>query len=390
MSTVENELALAKRFHALVSSNEDRRPALARRNILPTVVRFLRSTDRELRYTALDSIALLGKHPANHELLASNSVLEAYVRDIQGDTALDDPEINTLANALLQQLFTPHAGSSVHRVGSFGQETEEYHVKSISGSMRRKPSPPSGLKPDLESDEPVPLAPREGVTSLTRALSPASVLGPANRDVSGAGLDCAHMVTFDVPRLYPRTSTETLEHVLRTTKGVISYHLHPTQHQMRVYMICKPPILQQALQQQAGLDTTIIQDELILMGANAKASSTPRPGHHLGTASCQSDAAVSTKSVGCTTPQPSGASRLQTLAEDPTATRRASYWSLTRLFALQFLQTVWVYCSPSMSTIEARVAWQREALAQNQEMDTNGGASGRLAERLGKMVARLW
>lgn len=489
MTTIENELSVAKRFHALVSVY-DRRPAMARRNILPILIRFTRSTDRELRYIAVDCILLLAQHPQSCAALRKYALLQSSMNDLLKDTDLDDPELYSLVSIVLQQLaappvpgetppdsrmsslsmaegdsmpstspeaspqrpfavsgepFTPENSPDVvinddlHRwagglLSGAGPATGGAPPASMAGAgplgaavSRRLPPPIHALQQQAEHH---PRPPghedaEENVGSGTRhppslqyptALAHGGGRAPSENSLfypntkrDGAGLDSPHMVTFFVPHLYPRTNTAILEHVLQTVKGVISYHLYPAQHQIRVYMICKPQLVQQALEQQTALRSTILQDELLLMDTSCAPSTMhhhhgpPRRGRWGRGGSIASSLVAKAeflrrkvkggeKLVAPDSPHSvlaSSSSGVRLLL-DPTETRQASWFHLARVFIWELLLTVRVYASRSKSTIEARVQWQRECVALEQEVDNIGGAASKYGEWWGKIIARMW
>lgn len=489
MTTIENELSVAKRFHALVSIY-DRRPAMARRNILPILIRFTRSIDRELRFIAVDCILLLTKHPQSCAALRKYAVLQSAMEDLLKDTDLDDPELYTLVSLVLQQLaappisdatppdsrlsslsmpegdstlsaspeptpdrpfalssgaFTPENSPDVvinddlHRwagglASAAGPDTGSGLPASMAGAgplgaavACRLPPPIHALQQQAENhprppgheeaEENVGLGTRRGpltdcptsIADVARHPPSESSLFYQNTKRDGAGLDSPHMVTFYVPHLYPRTNTAILEHLLQTIKGVISYHLYPAQHQIRVYMICKPQLVQQALEQQTALRSTILQDELLLLDTSCAPSSMkfhrgpPGRGRWGKQGTIASSLAAKAeflrrkvkggeKLVTPDSPHSvlaSSSSGVRLLL-DPTETRQASWFHLARTFILELLLTVRVYASTSRSTIEARVQWQRDCLALEQEVDNIGGASTKHGEWWGKIIARMW
>lgn len=498
MTTIENELSVAKRFHALVSVY-DRRPAMARRNILPILIRFTRSTDRELRYIAIDCILLLSQHPQSAAALLKYPVLEATLKDLLRDTEMDDPELHNLISIVLHQLASPPVAAPASRLSSLssagdvlssnvsspepspqnpvfssnedmaspdgspwiasaehlrrwagemvppgegGMHLQEVAPSAIAGSgplgavvSRRLPPPIHALQQQAQF-HPKPRGQEDfdhteeeedgeslknktsasiegGATSLTRVAGFSAPTEPSvfyqniNRD--GVGLDSPHMVTFYVPHLYPRTNTSTLEHILQAIKGVISYHLYPADHQIRVYMICKPQLVQQALEQQAMLRSSILQDELLLLDS----ARTPSLAHPTRSANKWSHwgrrMAIATKLVAqaerlrgktkkdekATPVEPMAAPLSSSLSGfriyyDPTATRHASLFHLAQAFLLKMFKTARVYSSPCRSTVEARVAWQRECLELEQQTDSIGGAASRYGEWCGKILAKIW
>lgn len=461
MTSAEVELSLAKRFHAL-AGEYDRRPALARRSILNTLIRFLKRSDPQLLQLSLETVHLLGQHPENRNLFAELPALEACLLEVQQNTALEHPEMHLLATAILDRHralakpFTPRpcSPSPTPITSSSSKDRSDSPLPTpTSSQLLFPPAPPSlastgaltGARPppmytalqaqeleyprprgreNLEEEErlvepsqpeaysvPVepPISDSVPPTDISlRALTLSPSVHHLEGSVSGPGVNNPHMITFDVPHLYPRTNTVVLEHVLQTLQGVVSYHLYPSQHQIRVYMICKPQIVQQAMEQQAQLRSTVIQDEVVLF-QDSQHLSTRGGGYSFSLrnvvndlcgwwprSAASSNAERSPEAIkGCyhSSSYPPSSRAPKTAASqflDPTETRAPTWWNLARLFFYQFFYTFEVFTSPAQSNLEARVHWQRKLVMLEQRLGNADGVGNRFGERVGKFAAHLW
>ena len=102
-TTAVTELSLARRFNTIAKDYANR-PVVARRNTVPTLLRFLTNGDREVRRLACETIFFLCDHPENPEFLCHEkgfiqTVFEAY-KESEGT----DPELHDLLDAAFGKL----------------------------------------------------------------------------------------------------------------------------------------------------------------------------------------------------------------------------------------------------------------------------------------------
>nr|CCC94027.1 conserved hypothetical protein [Trypanosoma congolense IL3000] len=232
MASLNTELALAKRFHML-SKNYNNRPVIARRNTLPTLIRFLRSNDRETRHYSLSALLLLAQHEENVELLSLERSLVQGVYDVYKDADYDDPQLHEIADQILNCL-APVLQSRDPRKAEQGGAA-------CAGSS-------SGV---IETD------------SLNGSFTSARRVR-ACRVLRGVGTDAIHTVLIDIPALDPNSgdNVETIEDILQTTRGVLSYSIFVENRQVRLFMTCETSFLQQVLLE-AGFESVVVRDDVV-------------------------------------------------------------------------------------------------------------------------------
>eukprot|EP00758_Cryptobia_borreli_P001157 Tbor_TRINITY_DN1986_c0_g1::TRINITY_DN1986_c0_g1_i1::g.3465::m.3465 len=100
-----SELSLAQRFLHL-STEKANRPIVARRNSVPSLLRFLQSTDREIRLTTAEAIANLSDHPDNHSFLCHEKGFVSVVYDVYKEAKTTDPEVFNFLAEVFNNLRT--------------------------------------------------------------------------------------------------------------------------------------------------------------------------------------------------------------------------------------------------------------------------------------------
>ncbi|KAH9577940.1 hypothetical protein LSM04_000232 [Trypanosoma melophagium] len=233
MASLNTELALVKRFHML-SKNYDNRPVIARRNTLPSLVRFVGSKDRETRQYALAALHLLAQHPENVEFLGEHNALVKEVFKVYKDTEYDDPELHELSNELLNCLEPVLLGRDPRK---------ENITTAMVGS--------SGSGDDFDESRM-----NDSFTMARRAR--------AARVLRGVGSDVIHTVILDIPALDPhsRDGLATIEDIFQTTRGVVSYSVFLENRQARLFITCDTRAVQQVLSD-AGFESIVVRDEVI-------------------------------------------------------------------------------------------------------------------------------
>ncbi|RNF05944.1 hypothetical protein TraAM80_04280 [Trypanosoma rangeli] len=237
MASLNTELALVKRFHAL-SKNYDNRPVVARRSTLPALVRFLGSKDRETRKYSLAALHLLAEHPENVELLAEEDGLVQKVFRVHKDAEYDDPELYELTNQLLDLLEPVLLGQDPRK-----KEVPEEKSMGCSGS--------NNCMEDNTVDTSFSLARRKR----------------AARVLHGVGSDAIHTVILDIPALDPRNGDDlaTIEDIFQSTRGVLSYSIFLEQGQAQLFMTCETRAVQQSLLD-AGFESVVVRDDIVNRG----------------------------------------------------------------------------------------------------------------------------
>lgn len=327
MSSANTELALVQRFHSL-SQKYDTRPAIARRNTLPTLSRFLTSKEREIRKLALDAVHMLSQHPENVELLATEQPITEGVFSIYREAQYDDPELHELSSRTLDCLCVAMPDGDPRRAEVLRRAAEEGLLGAGTDSMSRASSleyqrnSRGGLDSDGDSDD-----------------------GPEARQGPDASANqSSHVVTFDLPALNPRIDTSDLEEILQKTKGVLSYTIAASVHQIRVFMASraiKP--LQEALNA-GGYINIVVSDDRI----------------------------ARQNSVG---------SVHRSYYDDDAAAKRPTYLQSARSFASSLFNAVALYTGQEGNTLASRVQRQRE-IDQSQSSQT--------ADRVAKAFANWW
>ncbi|RNF26886.1 uncharacterized protein Tco025E_00849 [Trypanosoma conorhini] len=237
MASLNTELALVKRFHAL-SKNYENRPVVARRSTLPALVRFLGSKDRETRKYSLAALQLLAEHPENVELLTEERALVKEVFRVHKDAEYDDPELFDLTNKVLDLLEPALVGRDPRQ-----QEAPEARDVGCSGG--------NGRMEDTKANDGSFLARRSRAARVLR----------------GVGSDAIHTVLLDIPALDPRNGDDlaTIEDIFQSTRGVLSYSIFLEQRQAQLFMTCETRALRQSLLD-SGFEFIVVQDDVVNQG----------------------------------------------------------------------------------------------------------------------------
>ncbi|KAK7194050.1 hypothetical protein NESM_000317700 [Novymonas esmeraldas] len=383
MSTINTELSLVRRLHTLLQ-NYDSRPAVARRNTLPTLARFLRSNERQIRKLSLEGVYLLAEHPENLDLLGSNHDLVDSVAEIYDAAQYDDPEQHDLSSKTLDLLApTFHDGDPREKIAARRAE-QEAGARSASANqqqqqqqqqqLRSTPLPNPGSSFELRD---LSLAAGDDA-AITSDAAAADVAGdfdqlsivsggtgfemastssfqtrrmtdPAPRPsevIRGVAKDCALSIVLEIPALDAMTDTSYIEEVLQTTRGVISYTVTASAHQVRVFLsaFAQAP-LQNALTE-AGYENVL-----------ASAERMRYQGSDTGNQSLNGSFFYDTES------------------------RRPSYVQSAKSFATNLFRSVMVYSDPQSNSLAARIRQQRAAQEE-------GGSTK--ADRLAQAFSRWW
>lgn len=375
MASINTELSLVRRFHALLQ-NYDARPAVARRNTLPTLSRFLRSKDRQIRKMSLEAVHLLAEHPENLELLGNNRELVKGVVEIYDAAQYDDPELCELASKTLELLApTFHDGDPrAEVVARRAQQEAGASVGGISASRATPVLPHAGSSSELRDlsnaigEYDTIVGDGHGETGFdfdqvsvisggtgfdmasTSSYRTRRTTDPALRRPSdvlrSVGKDCPLSIVLEIPALDVMTDTSHIEEILQTTRGVLSYTITASAHQIRVFLsaFAQAP-LQNALHE-AGYENILASAE--------------RMRHHGGDTGNQSFNG-------------------SFFYDDES--KRPSYVQSAKNFASNLFRSVMVYRDPQSNSLAARVRQQQAAQEE-------GGST--TADRLAQAFSRWW
>lgn len=98
-----NELSLARRYHTL-AKEYSHRPVVARRNTIPSLLKLLRSSDREVRLLAAETILFLAEHPENPEFLCHEKDFLACIYNEYQQSEATDAEIHGVVGNVFDHL----------------------------------------------------------------------------------------------------------------------------------------------------------------------------------------------------------------------------------------------------------------------------------------------
>ena len=135
------ELALVNRYAAL-SEAYDTRPVIARRGTLPSLLKFLRHPNREVRVGAVKTLLLLSAHPENPEVMCRQEGLVKALFALYKASESEDPELNESISGVFENL-KPALGSA-----SDGNANAENMPPAIadSGSVRTVKNRPTRIR----------------------------------------------------------------------------------------------------------------------------------------------------------------------------------------------------------------------------------------------------
>jgi hypothetical protein len=377
MATINTELSLVRRFHALLQ-NYDARPAVARRNTLPTLARFLRSKDREIRKLSLEAVYLLAEHPENLELLGNDRVLLDGVVDIYDAAQYDDPELCELSSSTLDILaptFTEgdprekvvarraeqEAGAGPHVTPSTQAESQQQQRTGSSNDLKELSNAvgeyetvvalmPGGADAPTDADQLSTVSNGTGFeTASCSSRQTRRVAGEQPRPsevIRGVGKDCPLSIVLEIPALDAMTDISLIEEILQTTRGVISYTVTASAHQIRVFL--------------SAFAQAPLQNALAEAGFENILASAERMRYQAGDGGNQS---------------------LNNSFFFDEGSRRPTYVQTAKNFATSLFRSVMVYRDPQNNSLAARIRQQRSAQEE-------GGST--TADRLAQAFARWW
>ncbi|AYU83940.1 hypothetical protein, conserved [Leishmania donovani] len=372
MATINTELSLVRRFHALLQ-NYDSRPTVARRNTLPTLSRFLRSKDRQIRKLSLEAVYLLAEHHENLELLGNDHDLVDGVVEIYDGARYDDPELYDLSNKTLD-LLAPAFRCGDPREAVARRAEQDAGVASA-GAVPLCPTP----LPDAGSSSELPdlsnavreydtimgdghaeavgdfdqLSVISGGTGFEMASSSSHLTrrmtDPALRPsevIRGVGKDCPLSIVLEIPALDAMTDTSHIEEILQTTRGVVSYTITASAHQIRVFLSAFAQAPLQNMLTEAGYENLLTSAERMrYQGSDA------------------------------------GNQSLNGSFFYDQQNKRPSYVQSAKNFASNLFNSVMVYSDPRNNSLAARIRQQRAVKEE-------GGST--TADRIAQAFSRWW
>ncbi|GET93656.1 hypothetical protein, conserved [Leishmania tarentolae] len=373
MATISTELSLVRRFHALLQ-NYDSRPTVARRNTLPTLSRFLRSKDRQIRKLSLEAVYLLAEHHENLELLGNDHDLVDGVVDIYDGAQYDDPELYDLSNRILD-LLAPTFRSGDPREVVARRVEQDAGATSTGGTVPlcTTPTPDPGSSselPDMSTavrdyDRAINNGHAEGVldfdqlsvisggTGFEMASSSSyrtrRMTDPALRPsqvIHGVGKDCPISIVLEIPALDTMTDTSRIEKILQTTRGVISYTITASAHEIRVFLSAFSQAPLQNTLTEAGYENMLTSAERMRY-----------QGSDFGNQSFNGSFFYDQQST------------------------RPSYVQSAKNFASNLFNSVMVYSDPKNNSLAARIRQQQVAKEE-------GGST--TADRIAQAFSRWW
>jgi hypothetical protein len=200
----QDELSLVQRYKAL-AENYNSRPIVARRGSLVTLLKFLQHEDREVRFVAATTIALLADHPENPEVICCQEGLVQALFDRYKCSELEDPEIRQVIAGIFQCLRPVlDRDENAARGGAV-------HGKAGDGAADESAATATALL-DLDENR-GNFAENESVRTVknrpTRIRQQSNVVYKS--------------IVLNLPCLATSQEFQDLAELLQTTKGVISY-----------------------------------------------------------------------------------------------------------------------------------------------------------------------
>ncbi|KAG5490713.1 hypothetical protein JKF63_00835 [Porcisia hertigi] len=373
MATINTELSMVQRFHALLE-NYDLRPLVARRNSLPTLSRFLSSQVRQIRKLSLEAVHLLAEHHENIELLGNNHEIVKGVVEIYNETRYDDPELFDLSNKTLDLLapafhngdpreqLAAHCGEQDAEVVPAGAIPLNAPAPSHAGnSSKLQKSSEATREHDTVVDDshaevagdsnPTSTISGEAGLDMTGCSSywPQGIVDPAPQPsglVHSVNKDCPLSIVLEIPALDAMTDTSHIDEILQTTRGVISYTMTPGAHQIRVFLSAFAQAPLQNTLAEAGYENILISAERMHYQSS-----------ELGNQSLNGSFFFDNSST------------------------RPSYVHSAKNFASKLFKSVMVYSDPKTNSLAERIR-QKQAVEE--------GGSSTTADRLARAFSRWW
>lgn len=375
MATLSSELTLVMRFHQ-ISQNYSARPAVARRNTLPTLLRFLQSKDRQIRKYALEAVEMLVQHPDNVEYLGEYPKLVDSVFSIYKEAQYDDPELCERASSVLDALEPTFKGEDPRKAEVVRRATQEGGLSCPSRS--REPSSASIARSDSnaapvitkdEKEEEVSydsICQREyqrhssilhSSADAERRISPVPSFGDYSSSMGGnasatATASSPVSAVVEVPALRDLSNRKEIEELLASVQGILSYTVSPSLRQIRLFLSNANVLskVQHALTS-AGYINLLLRSEKVATADAAGRQSTMQRGKDK-----------------------------KSFYDDES--RPPSYLDSAKGFASSLYNAVIVYTKPDSNTLAARVRRQREVASD--------ASHNPIAERVARTFANWW
>ncbi|CAD2213158.1 hypothetical protein AGDE_00102 [Angomonas deanei] len=326
MATLDSELALVKRFCA-VSEKYDTRPSIARRNTMPTLVRFLDSKEREIRKYSLEAVYLLAQHPDNVFYIGDNEELVKGVVKIYQDAQYDDPELCEKANLVLDVLSPTFENGDPRKTD--GRLSPSAQENSVDSSPRKTVLVDTSVGEDLDD--------------LNANDVSCGTADSDRRSTQGGSVSAL----LEIPALNPRTNIKDVELVFQRTQGVLSYTVYSAQKQVKVFLNAQAqlPSLQQNLTT-AGYINLVLKVER-LFRPEGRGTAAPARSYY------------------------------DTEQSAPT------YLTTAKSFASNLYGALIAYTNPENNTLAARVQRRRQLEAQGEQTNS-------VTERAARAFAKWW
>ena len=237
------ELNIARRFLTL-SQEFNNRPVVARRNTVPSLLRFLQHQDREVRLCAAEAILNLSDHPENPSFLCNEKGFVSIVFEVYRDSEVTDPEVHEILSKVFEALRTVLAA----------EEEREQQLKDMSQQAlidKENMSPNSKAKAAASSSSRAFMADGESArfakNRKTRIANSITACRNMILEVEGAAAIVADGRKGD------------FDEILQTTRGVVSYSVDWDNGRANLFLSTPTSVLQQ-LMADSGFTITVAHE----------------------------------------------------------------------------------------------------------------------------------
>lgn len=253
------EINIARRFLTL-SQDYNNRPVVARRNTIPSLLRFLQHQDREVRLCAAEALKNLSDHPENPTFLCNEKGFVAIVFQVYRDSEVTDPEVHDALTRVFESLRTVLAAEEDRE-----RQQQQIAVDAMKATDKENQSPNAktkgaqkGIMADGESA-------RFAKNRRTRIAS--SITACRNMLIE---IDGAAAIVANNDKDGRKTAFDEL---LQTTRGVVSYSIDWDNGRANLFLSTPTTVLVKLLEDSGFLVTVAHESEPVQLGS-------PSAGRH--------------------------------------------------------------------------------------------------------------
>eukprot|EP00744_Colponema_vietnamica_P012106 GILI01017000.1.p1 GENE.GILI01017000.1~~GILI01017000.1.p1 ORF type:complete len:328 (-),score=78.30 GILI01017000.1:113-1096(-) len=246
------EINIARRFLTL-SQDFNNRPVVARRNTVPTLLRFLQHQDRDVRLCAAEALANLSDHPENPTFLCNEKGFVAVVFQVYKDSDVADPEVHDALTKVFESLRAVLAADE--------DRTKEQQQKQEAGNDKENHSPTKASKNRFMADGESARFAKNRRTRISNSIT-------ACRNML-IEIDGADEIVADGRKA-------AFDELLQTTRGVVSYSIDWANGRANLFLSTPTTVLVKLLEDSGFSISVAHESDPVQLGSPSHSA---RPAH---------------------------------------------------------------------------------------------------------------